>query len=195
VQASQFGFDFSKSIDEKKLIIVDALMGAKETWSLQSLEIEDLVNKIIEAKKALGYGRARLVVDSLSAFWLDKLAMARRHSYFIKKVLSKWDLTMLVTSQYAITTSEAFGWGVEHIADSIIRFMRSIKGGNLKRYILVEKMRQTSHSLQMHEINILHGIGLAITRSVEMRKEDIALPKQVRNRIQRTTEKRDVEIP
>lgn len=195
VQASQFGFDFSKSIEGKRLIIIDALIGLKEPWSLQGLEIEDLVNKIIEAKKALGYGRARLVVDSLSAFWLDKPAMARRHSYFVKKVLSKWDLTTLVTSQYAITTSEAFGWGVEHIADGIIRFSRSVRAGILRRYILVEKMRQTPHSLQMHEIDILPGKGLIITRPVEMRKEDITLPKQVMNRIHRTMEKRDLETP
>lgn len=192
-QASQFGFDFSGGIGEKRLIMIDALMGVKEPWSLQSLEIEDLVNKTIEAKKALGYGRARLVVDSLSAFWLDKPAMARRHSYFVKKVLSKWDFTTLVTSQYAITTSEAFGWGVEHIADGIIRFRRSVKGGILRRYILVEKMRQTPHSLQMHGIDILPGKGLVIAGPVEMRREDIALPGHVMDRIQRTIEKRDVE--
>lgn len=195
VQASQFGFDFSKSIEGKRLIIIDALIGLKEPWSLQGLEIEDLVNKIIEAKKALGYGRARLVVDSLSAFWLDKPAMARRYSYFVKKVLSKWDLTTLVTSQYAITTSEAFGWGVEHIADGIIRFSRSVRAGILRRYILVEKMRQTPHSLQMHEIDIFSGRGLVITGAVEMRKEDVTLPRQVMDRIQRSTEKRDVEAP
>ena len=179
-----------KSIKEKKLIIIDALMGRKEPWSLESLDIEELVNKIIEGKKALGYGRARLVIDSLSAFWLDKPAMSRRHSYFVKKVLSKWDFTTLVTSQYALTTSEAFGWGVEHIADGIVRFRRSVRGG-----LLVEKMRQTPHSLQMHEIEILSGKGLIIRKPVEMRKEDIALPNRVITRIQRTIEKRDVETP
>ena len=195
VQAGQFGFDFSKNIEEKELIIIDALMGRKEPWSLESLDIEELVNKIIEGKKALGYGRARLVIDSLSAFWLDKPAMSRRHSYFVKKVLSKWDFTTLVTSQYALTTSEAFGWGVEHIADGIVRFRRSVRGGILRRYLLVEKMRQTPHSLQMHEIEILSGKGLIIRKPVEMRKEDIALPNQVITRIQRTIEKRDVETP
>jgi len=195
VQASQFGFDFPKGTEAKKLIVIDALMGTKEQWSLQSLDVEELVSKVIEAKKTLGYGRARLVVDSLSAFWLDKPAMARRHSYFLKKVLSKWDFTTLVTSQYAITTSEAFGWGVEHIADGIVRFRRSVRGGILKRYILVEKMRQTPHSLHMHEIDILSGRGLAIAEPVEMRKEDITLPRQVMDRIQRSVEKRDVETP
>ena len=194
-QASQFGFDFSKGISDKKLIIIDALMGTKDEWSLQSLEIEELVNKVIEAKKVLGYGRARLVIDSLSAFWLDKPAMARRYSYFVKKVLFKWDFTVMATSQYAITTSEAFGWGVEHIADGIIRFRRSVRNGVLKRYILIEKMRQTNHSLQMYEIAILPGKGLTIVRPVEMRKEDISLPRHVIDRIQRAAERKEAEIP
>lgn len=195
MQASQFGFDFSRGISEKKLIIIDALMGAKDEWLLQSLEIEGLVNKVIEAKKTLGYGRARLVIDSLSAFWLDKPAMARRYSYFVKKVLFKWDFTVMATSQYAITTSEAFGWGVEHIADGIIRFRRSVRNGVLKRYILVEKMRQTNHSLQMYEIAIQPGRGLTIVKPVEMRREDISLPRHVIERIQRAAEKREAEIP
>ena len=195
VQANQFGFDFSKSIRENNLVLIDALMGLKDKWSLQSLDVEELVDKVIQAKKALGYGRARLVIDSLSAFWLDKPAMSRRHSYFVKKVLSKWGFTTLVTSQYAITTSEAFGWGVEHIADGIIRFRRSVKGGVLRRYILIEKMRQTPHSLKMYEIEIIDGRGLVIRGSVDMRKEDIALPRHVMNRIRKASQKRDAEIP
>lgn len=194
-QAKQFGFNFSEAVAGKKLIIIDALMGARDEWSLQSLDIEDLVSKVIGAKKALGYGEARLVIDSLSAFWLDKPAMARRYSYFVKKVLSKWDFTVMATSQYAITTSEAFGWGVEHIADGIIRFRRFVRGGVLKRYILIEKMRQTNHSLQMHEIAILPGRGLTILKPVEMRKEDISLPKHVIERIQRAVERKEVEAP
>jgi KaiC/GvpD/RAD55 family RecA-like ATPase len=91
--------------------------------------MEELVNKVLEAKRGLGYGRARLVVDPLSAFWLDRPAMARRYSYFAKKILCKWDLTTVITSQYAITTSDAFGFGVEHIADGILRFRRaSVRG-------------------------------------------------------------------
>ncbi len=194
-QAGQFGFDFVGAFKNGKLVIIDALMGTEDQWTIKSLNVEELVGKVIEAKKALGYGRARLVIDSLSAFWLDKPAMARRHSYFVKKVLSKWDFTILATSQYAITTSEAFGWGVEHIADGIIRFRRFVRNGVLRRYILVEKMRQTPHSLQMHEIAIEHGKGLLILGPVEERREDLALPRKVTEKIQRSAERRDVELP
>ncbi len=158
------------------MIIIDALMGKEEKWSLQNLELESLVSKIIEAKKELGYGRARVVIDSLSVFWLDKPVMARRYSYFMKKVLSKWNFTMLAVSQYAITTAESFGWGIEHIADGIIRFRRLLRSGELKRFVIIEKMRQTNHNRYLHEIDIKPDIGMVVLRRVDMRVEDYKLP-------------------
>lgn len=169
-------------------------MGRDDPWSLKSLDMDELVSKVIEAKKTLGYGRARLVIDSLSAFWLDKPAMARRYSYFLKKVLSKWDFTILATSQYAITTSDAFGFGIEHIADGIIRFRRSVKGGVLRRYILIEKMRQTNHSLVMHEISVVDEKGLVILGPVNRRREDIELPLEVRRRMLKAKRSKEEEL-
>jgi len=189
-QALQFNFDFEKAINENKLIIIDALLG-KDEWSLNSLETDELINKVIEAKKKLGYGRARLVIDSLSAFWLDKPALARKLSYQFKKVLYKWDFTVFATSQYAITTSEAFGWGVEHVADGIIRFRKIIKQGKLHRYLMIEKMRQTSHSLYMYEIDIVSGNGLVILGPTSERKEDLALPSKVKKKIIESKSKSD----
>lgn len=194
-QAMQFNMDFSKAIAEKRLVLIDALMATEDQWSLRSLDPEELVNKVIEAKKTLGYGRARLVVDSLSAFWLDKPAMARRYSYFVKKVLNRWDFTILGVSQYAITTSEAFGFGVEHVADGIIRFRKAIRSGVLRRYVLVEKMRQTPHSLLMHEIVIKDGEGLVVLAPVAERKEDVTLPSEVTKKILRSTRKKESEVP
>jgi len=182
-QAEMLGIDLKTYIDQGKLILVDALMGLDEKWSLQTLEIEQLVEKIINAKKELGYGRARLVIDSISAFWLDKPAMARRISYMVKKVLAKWDFTTLAVSQYAISTSEAFGWGLEHIADGIIRFRRIVRGGVLRRYVIVEKMRQTNHSTFLHAVEIVPKKGLIIKEPVKLSKEDLALPDDVLKRI------------
>ncbi|MCS7133042.1 MAG: KaiC domain-containing protein, partial [Aigarchaeota archaeon] len=182
-QADQFNMNFRQAVEGKKLIVIDALMGMDDPWSLKSLDMEALVTKLIEAKKELGYGRARVAIDSLSAFWLDKPAMARRYSYYLKKVLSKWNFTILAVSQYAITTSESFGWGIEHIADGIIRFRRILRGGELKRFVIIEKMRQTNHSRYLHEIDIRPGIGLTVIGKIERRAEDNKLPPEVTRRI------------
>ncbi|MEM2897252.1 MAG: KaiC domain-containing protein [Candidatus Bathyarchaeia archaeon] len=193
-QASQFGINFEESIRMKKLIVIDALMGLEDRWSLKSLEIENLLNKIIEAKKELGFGKSRVVIDSLSAFWLDRPAMARRFSYTAKKVLIKWDLTVMATSQYAISTADAFGFGIEHIADGIIRFRRFVRNGVLRRFMLVEKMRQTAHSLHMHEITIIDGKGLTILGQARERKEDVSLPRHVTEKILKASEEKEAEL-
>jgi KaiC/GvpD/RAD55 family RecA-like ATPase len=147
----------------------------EDPWSLQEMEIETLINKVIEAKKALGYGRARLVIDSISAFWLEKPAMARKYSYIIKKTLGKWDFTTYLVSQYAITTMFAFGWGLEHIADGIIRLRRRISKGVLKRYLMVEKMRNTNHDRRIYEIEIT-ARGITILGTADLDVEDVSSP-------------------
>ncbi len=176
--------DKDKAVDEGKAIIIDALLKSQnDEWSLEEVDVETLVNKVIEAKRKLGYGRSRLIIDSMSTFWLDKPAMARKYSYAVKRVLYRWDFTVLMTSQYAITTSSAFGWGLEHVADGIIRFGRKVVGGELKRYILVEKMRQTPHDLRVNYIDIKDGEGLVILGPANFSKEDLALPEDVKRRI------------
>ncbi|MEB3860137.1 MAG: KaiC domain-containing protein [Desulfurococcales archaeon] len=175
-QASRLGMDLARAVDEGKMIVIDALMKGKgDEWSLSDLEVEELVEKVIEAKKRLGYGRARLVVDSMSAFWLDKPAMARKYSYMVKRVLYKWDFTALLTSQYAITTHEAFGWGLEHVADGVVRFTRRVIGGEIVRMVLVEKMRQTSHDLRVHKVEIREGSGMRVLEPLDLRREDLDL--------------------
>jgi KaiC/GvpD/RAD55 family RecA-like ATPase len=98
----------------------------------------------------------------------------------LKKMLSKWDLTTLATSQYAITTMEAFGFGVEHVADGIIRFRKSISGSRLRRFLIIEKMRQTNHSLYLYEVNILPMKGMIVTAPTVLRREDLSVPSKVK---------------
>lgn len=159
-QASMFNMDFKSAIQAGRLVIIDVV--SEDNWSLSDLSIDTLLSKIIEAKKFLGYGPARLVIDSLSAFWLDKPSMARRYSYKVKNTLYKWMFTTIAISQYAITTESAFGFGVEHVADGIIRFTKKVINGKLRRFMLIEKMRQTPHDLHLHEIDIIDGIGLVV---------------------------------
>ncbi|MCG2896641.1 MAG: KaiC domain-containing protein [Acidilobus sp.] len=183
-QAKMFGMRLDEAVDEGKVIIIDALLKSQgDEWSLEEIDVETLVNKVIEAKRKLGYGRSRLIIDSMSTFWLDKPALARKYSYAVKRVLYRWDFTVLMTSQYAITTSSAFGWGLEHVADGIIRFGRRIVNGELKRYVLIEKMRQTPHDLKVHYIDIVDGKGLVILGPAEISREDLTLPEDVKRRI------------
>lgn len=194
-QASQLGFNFQDALEKKEMIIIDALMKEKlDEWSLYELTVEELVKKVIEAKKDLGYGRTRLIVDSMSAFWLDKPAMARKMSYYVKRVLHKWDMTTLLVSQYAVTSDLSYGFGLEHVADGIIRFKKVIVRGELKRFVLIEKMRQTNHDLSAHEIKILPGIGIIIVSRTEMRSQDLRYPMKITKKMEETKEKSRSQI-
>ena len=175
-QAARFGWDWRPFLG-RRLIIIDALKTAEDPWSIQEMDIEILINRVIEAKKALGYGRSRLVIDSISAFWLEKPAMARKYSYMIKKTLGRWGFTSYLVSQYAITTMFAFGWGLEHIADGIIRPRRRISRGLLKRLLMVEKMRNTNHDRRIYEIEITNK-GVSIVGPADLDINDLVSPMQ-----------------
>ncbi|MEZ0345858.1 MAG: KaiC domain-containing protein [Infirmifilum sp.] len=188
-QASQFGMGFERAYKEGRLVIIDALMRASsDQWTLNLVTVEEMLDKVIEAKKLLGQKARRLVIDSMSAFWLRAPVKAREESYLVKRVLAKWNFTVYATSQYAITTGGAFGWGLEHIADAIIHFKRKVSGGVLTRYIIVEKMRQTPHDLRAWEIAIVDGKGLTLVRPLSRRVEDEVLPESVSRKIKKSVE-------
>jgi len=195
-QAEMFGWNFLEYVSSENLIIIDALMRSRsDEWSLIKLEVEELVNVIIRAKKRFGYSHARVVIDSMSAFWLDKPAMARKYAYYVKRKLYPWNVTILATSQYAITTSDAFGFGIEHVADGIIRFRRSVRNGILRRFLIIEKMRQTNHDRRVWEIDIVPGQGITLLRPLSsVSKEDLALPRKVLRKIEEAKRKKEAEI-
>ncbi len=197
-QAEQFNFKFKEKMGEGKLIIIDALMKeSRDEWSLRRLEVDEMLRKIVEAKKLFGYGHARLVIDSMSAFWLDKPVMARKYSYRVKSFLNKWNFTYLMTSQYAVTTAEAFGFGIEHVADGIIRLRKRIQNGVLKRFLIIEKMRQTAHDLRVWRIEIIDGVGIKLVEPVVYSRGDFALPEKVIDKIKKAKKKgetRDKEL-
>ncbi|ABN70221.1 putative circadian clock protein, KaiC [Staphylothermus marinus F1] len=194
-QAAMFNIDLRKYLDEGNLVIIDALMEERgDPWSLRELDIEELLSKIIEAKKYLGYGHARLVIDSMSAFWLDKPAMARKYSYIVKRRLARWNMTILLTSQYAVTTSLGFGFGVEHVADGIIRFRKSVLGGELKRFLVVEKMRQTDHDKRVFLIDIVNEKGLVVLGPYNISRGEISLPFSVLAKMLSAELKKETEL-
>jgi KaiC domain protein len=83
-----------------------------------ALEIETLITAINEGYRVLGLTdekhksplrHVRLVIDSISAFWADKPAMARKYSYQLKIATHRENVTALLVSQYAMTTKSVYG--------------------------------------------------------------------------------------
>jgi KaiC domain protein len=137
------------------------------------LDIQTLVAAIREAYRLLGVlkegGKSpvkhvRLVIDSLSAFWADKPAMARRYSYELKVATHRENVTAYLVSQYAMTTKSTFGFGLEHIADGVFHlWMDDVEhAGEVVRYLIVKKMRMTNHYRRAFKVEIVPGHGLKL---------------------------------
>ncbi len=140
------------------------------------LDIETLTAAIHEAYKILGvlreekartpYRHVRLVIDSISAFWADKPAMARKYSYELKIATHRENVTAYLVSQYAMTTKSTFGFGLEHVADGVIHlWMDDVESSKeVRRYMIVKKMRMTNHARAAFKLDIVPGRGVVLEK-------------------------------
>jgi KaiC domain protein len=140
------------------------------------LDIETLTAAIHEAYRILGvlreekartpYRHVRLIIDSISAFWADKPAMARKYSYELKIATHRENVTAYLVSQYAMTTKSTFGFGLEHIADGVLHlWMEDVESSKeVRRYMIVKKMRMTNHARTAFKLDIVPGRGVALEK-------------------------------
>jgi KaiC domain protein len=140
------------------------------------LDIETLTAAIHEAYRILGvlreekartpYRHVRLIIDSISAFWADKPAMARKYSYELKIATHRENVTAYLVSQYAMTTKSTFGFGLEHIADGVLHlWMDDVESSKeVRRYMIIKKMRMTNHARTAFKLEIVPGKGVVLEK-------------------------------
>jgi len=159
VNMSQFGWDVRKFEEEGKFAIVDAFTaGIGEAAKREKYVVKDpddvfsLLEILRKAVKEIN--AERVVIDSVSTLYLTKPSLARSTLIQIKKVLSGLGCTSLLVSQVSVTERGFGGPGVEHATDGIIRLDLDEVEGELKRSLIVWKMRGTSHSMKRHPFEI-----------------------------------------
>ena len=159
VNMSQFGWDVRKFEEEGKFAIVDAFTaGIGEAAKREKYVVKDpddvfsLLEILRKAVKEIN--AERVVIDSVSTLYLTKPSLARSNLIQIKKVLSGLGCTSLLVSQVSVTERGFGGPGVEHATDGIIRLDLDEVEGELKRSLIVWKMRGTSHSMKRHPFEI-----------------------------------------
>ncbi len=147
---------------------------ARKKW-YAALDIETLTAAIHEAYRILGvlrdekskspFKHVRLVIDSLSAFWADKPAMARKYSYDLKIATHRENVTAYLVSQYAMTTKSTFGFGLEHIADGVFHlWMDDVESAReVRRYLIIKKMRMTNHKRTAFKLEVQPGRGVVLS--------------------------------
>ena len=156
---AQFSWDVSSYEDKGLFALVDAFTAGigeaakREKYVVRSPDdFQMLIDVLRAAIKDIG--AERVVVDSVTTLYITKPALARSMVLQLKKVLSGLGCTSLLVSQVSVTERGFGGPGVEHAADGIVRLDLDEINGELKRSIIVWKMRGTAHSMKRHPFEI-----------------------------------------
>jgi KaiC/GvpD/RAD55 family RecA-like ATPase len=149
-----FGWNIQKYIDAGRIILIDigdarALSADDELISFAT--IQDLLLNLFSK-----HDLKRLVIDSLGSIGLyyDSLKDLRRAVFKFARFLKRYDVTTLLITE-SLEHSGLTRFGIEQfIADSFIFLnLENIKG-DLRRTIVVRKMRFTEHDITIRPVRI-----------------------------------------
>jgi circadian clock protein KaiC len=149
-RATSFGFDLETPQKEGKL----KLLYIRPL----DLSVDETVREIIDAVQAMG--AKRLVIDSLAGF---EMALApafradfRESLYRMIGALTRIGVTVLSTVevQESFTGFNFSSYAISFLSDDIVRLRFVSINGQLRKMILVIKMRRSAHSIDMREFEI-----------------------------------------
>jgi len=156
---AQFGWNVKPFEDKGLFALVDAFTAgigkAKEyeKYVVRDLgDVTELIDVLSQAIKEMN--AKRVVVDSVTSLYIDRPSLARGIILKLKRVLAGLGCTTFFVSQISVGERGFGGPGVEHGVDGIIRLDLDEINGELKRSLIVWKMRGTSHSMKRHPFEI-----------------------------------------
>ena len=170
-----FGWDFERLERERKLAIVDgvsAVVGlpSEEQYVLEgNLNTEDFLRYIYRVVKAID--AKRLVIDSIPS-----IAFRLQEESKIREVLLQLNTILLEMGVVSILTTEApdpsrgkiSRYGIEeYVARGVVLLDFVEKEVELKRYLLIRKMRETKHSMKKYPFEITEE-GIVVYPSGEV---------------------------
>lgn len=149
-RASTFGFDFEQPQKKGMLKII--------YLRPLDLSVDETVHEIVNSVKELGC--KRLVIDSLVGF---EMALApgfradfRESLYRMIGALTRLGVTIVSTVEVAeeFTSMNLSNFTVSFLADDILRLRYVSINGQLRKMLLVVKMRRSQHSIDMVEYEV-----------------------------------------
>jgi len=149
-RAASFGFNFDKYMKNGslKLIYLRPL----------DLSVDETVHEIVNAVKEIGC--KRLVIDSLVGF---ELALApafrtdfRESLYRMIGALTRLGVTILSTVEVVddFTSMGLSNFAISFLADDIVRLRYVSINGQLRKMVMVVKMRRSRHSIDMYAYEV-----------------------------------------
>ncbi len=174
---AQFGWDVRKYEEEGLFAMVDAFTAGigkskeYERYIVHDLtDVREFIDVLRTAVKDLN--AKRVVIDSVTTLYINKPALARGIIMQLKRVLAGLGVTSIFVSQISVGERGFGGPGVEHGADGIIRLDLDEIDGELKRSLIVWKMRGTSHSMRRHPFEIADS-GIVVYPDKVLKKRGV----------------------
>lgn len=149
-RAAKLGFDFAASLKEGKLKVI--------YLRPLDLSVDETVHEIVHAVKEIGC--KRLVIDSLVGF---EMALApgfrtdfRESLYRMIGALSRLGVTIVSTVEIEedFVSMGLSNFTVSFLADDIVRLHYVSINGQLRKMLLVVKMRRSAHSIDLVEYQV-----------------------------------------
>jgi circadian clock protein KaiC len=156
-RASRFGLDLDTPQKEGKLKVI--------YLRPLDLSVDETVHEIVHSVRAIGC--KRLVIDSLVGF---EMALApafrtdfRESLYRMIAALTRLGVTIISTVEIEenFTSMGLSNFAVSFLADDIVRLRYVSINGQLRKMLLVVKMRRSAHSIDMCEYQVTPQ-GLAV---------------------------------
>lgn len=155
-----FGWNVREFEEKKKIAFVDAFTSAigkvKEYEKFIVQDISD-INEFTEVLKnaVKDISAKRIVVDSITTLFTSRTPTTPRNILLqLKRTIYALGCTAIFVNQLNTAERGSGGAGIEHLADGIIKLDLTESNGELKRSILVWKMKGTAHSLKRHPFEI-----------------------------------------
>jgi circadian clock protein KaiC len=152
-RAARFGIDFDTPRKDGTLQII--------YLRPLDLSVDETVHEVVTAVKTIGC--KRLVIDSLVGF---QLALApgfrtdfRESLYRMIAALTRMGVTIISTVEIEenFTSMSLSNFAVSFLADDLLRLRYVSINGQLRKMLLVVKMRRSAHSIDMWEYQITAG--------------------------------------
>lgn len=156
-RAASFGYDFTKHLEDGSLNLI--------YLRPLDLSVDETVHEIVNAVKESGC--KRLVIDSLVGF---EMALApdfrtdfRESLYRMIGALTRLGVTIISTVEVEenFTSMGLSNFTISFLADDIVRLRYASINGQLRKMMIVVKMRRSKHSIDMHAYDVT-ATGLAI---------------------------------
>ncbi|MFX1483102.1 MAG: ATPase domain-containing protein [Promethearchaeota archaeon] len=159
-EAAQFGWDFGDLENKNVLLIVDAASSKAGQPTSERYALRrgfDMGTFFEEVYKAVQETQAkRLVIDCISglAIGFSDPSQIRNELFKISALLRELKVTSLLISEIVDSGSHSRAGVEQFVTNGLITLNLEEVNGNLKRNLLIWKMKQTPHSLKTHSFAI-----------------------------------------